>query len=77
MDKKLTVEDLEMSSPARNGGPAATLALCRSFSLRAPDPSSQLASAYRNQDMETFSELLSGKRDEPVSAAHTLPPPPK
>ncbi|XP_034250741.1 uncharacterized protein LOC117651095 [Thrips palmi] len=65
MDKKLTVEDLEMTSPRReNGGPASGLSLCRSFSLRAPDPSSQLASAYRNQDLETFSELLSGSPPE-------------
>lgn len=66
MDNKLTVEDLEMAPAVRqvNGAPATALSLCRSLSLRAPDPSSQLASAYRNQDMETFSELLSGSPPE-------------
>lgn len=57
----MMIEDLEMTSPARDKG---TLSLCRSLSLRAPDPSSQLASAYRNQDLETFTELLSGTPPE-------------
>ncbi|KAK3932439.1 Transient receptor potential cation channel protein painless [Frankliniella fusca] len=63
MEKRMVVEDLEMTTPARQNGGGA-LALCRSLSLRAPDPSSQLLSAYRNQDLETFSELLSGSPPE-------------
>ncbi|XP_052131652.1 transient receptor potential cation channel protein painless [Frankliniella occidentalis] len=63
MEKRMVVEDLELTSPVRQNG-GGGLGLCRSLSLRAPDPSTQLLSAYRNQDLETFSELLSGSPPE-------------